>query len=354
MPYYKTCEECGTNLDPQERCDCQASSMQTGVIPLPWDDAGSAQRNMLDEYGQHLADISMRPNTVKTYLAEVNRLNRYLSQTYGLDISKPNDLSAVTSLQILGYHDALTAGSHRRKTRSLYTIAIKSFFGYHFDTGNICDNPFESLPHLKSRYIEPDSRPDESRFYTKDIIETVVRHLREQMHKNCKKRDLALFALLCASAMRINEACCLNVKDMETIRKGWVYVAGKGGQREQVDVASYGTHYIDLYLQTREGLTPEEPLFLSQKGGRLTENAAWKAFSRFQKPLGIPTGTHICRHTALTHIAHDAGVLVARDAARHKDVKTTNNYIHRMHDLVVQTAEESPIARAFAHVEKGA
>lgn len=354
MAYYKTCAECGAHLDPQERCDCQSQPSQESAIFAKEDGAISSSANMLDQFRRHLVERGMRPNTIKTYIGEVDRLNRYFMQTYGLDISRKCDLSSVTSLQLLNYFDHLVGFMHRQKTRNLYTIVIRRFFAYHLSVGNIYSNPAENLPFQKSRYAEPESKSDESKYYTKDVIGKIVSFLHSQMEKNCKKRDLALFALLCAGAMRINEACSLGVKDMETIRKGWVSVVGKGGQREQVDVASYAIHYLDMYLQSRVEVKPDEPLFLSQKGGRLTENAAWKAFARFQKPLDIPTGTHICRHTALTHIAHDAGVLVARDAARHKDVKTTNNYIHRMHDKVIQTAEATPVAQTFTELIKGA
>lgn len=344
--YYKTCPDCKANLDPQERCDCQQKqSTNSGAHILVG--AAANCRDCMDEYRWHISAEGMSSNTVSAYMRAVGRLNTFLIQTYGLDLSKVDGLQAVSEAHLRAYYDTLLSEEKKRSSRNLYVAALRSYFDHHVTIHNRISNPALSLPHAKARYGEADSRPDEEQFYTMDEVKEVLEFLNNQLPKMAKRRDLALFALLCASAMRINEACSLNLEDMPFIRQGYAYVIGKGGNRERVNIASFAVAYLEDYLQTRKGAELDAPLFVSQKGGRLTENAAWKAFARFQKPLALSTGTHICRHTALTHIAHKAGIVVARDAARHKQTATTNRYVHRLDEMVTTVVNTTLIAEAF-------
>lgn len=346
--YYKTCADCGANLDPQETCDCHRQP-ETNVSAHECVGAG-APRNMLDEYKWHLTASGAAPNTVRTYVAAVERLQSHLLYHAGIDISNGIGLPLVTAEHLRTYYDSLLAEEKKRSTRNLFASGIRSYFGYHRQQEHIKNNPTIVLPHAKAKYGEADIRPDEEQFYTMAEVREILLYFRQNLPKKTKKRDLALFTLLCASAMRINEACFLNIRDMDTIRKGSVYVVGKGGNAELVNIADYAVPYLDAYLGTRPNVSPTDPLFLSQKKRRLTPNAAWKAFARFQIPMSMSTGTHICRHTALTHIAHKAGIVTARDAGRHKQTSTTNRYVHRLDDLVQEAANTTPIAEAFEEV----
>lgn len=346
--YYKTCRDCGANLDPQEHCDCHRQQ-ETSAGVHEGVDAGDS-RNMLEEYRWHLTASGAAPNTVRTYMATAERLQAYLLCNAGIDISIEDGLSLVNAGHLRTYYDSLIAEEKKRSTRNLFSSGIRSYFDYHRGQGRITECPSVVLPHARAKYGEADLRPDEEQFYTMSEVREILLYFKQHMPKKAKKRDLALFTLLCASAMRINEACSLDIRDMETIRKGSVYVIGKGGNAELVSIADYAVPYLEAYLETRPDASPSDPLFLSQKNRRLTTNAAWKAFARFQVPMGMSTGTHICRHTALTHIAHKAGIVTARDAGRHKQTSTTNRYVHRLDDVVKEATNTTPIAEAFAEV----
>lgn len=346
--YYKTCADCGANLDPQEHCDCQRQ--QDKSISVHQGVGADAPRNMLEDYRQHLMDEGVAPNTVRTYGAAAERLQTHLLCSTGIDISNEGGLPLVTADHLRTYYDSLLAEEKKRSTRNLFSSSIRSFFVYHCKQGHIKNDPSAAIPHVRAKYGEADIRPDEELFYSMAEVREILLYFKQHLPKKTKKRDLALFTLLCASAMRINEACSLNIQDMELIRKGFAYVIGKGGNAELVTIAEYALPYLASYLETRPDALPSDPLFLSQKNRRLTPNAAWKAFARFQIPMGKSTGTHICRHTALTHIAHDAGIVVARDAGRHKQTATTNRYVHRMDDKVKAASNATQIAEAFEEV----
>ena len=343
---YKVCPDCDAHLDPQERCDChhveKADASAHEIV------GAAPGRHMLNEYTIHLSGSGLAPHTVGAYTRAVQRLLNFLRHTYAIDANDISGLSAVTEDHLRAYYDSLVSEDKKRSTRNQAVIALKSFFDFHLQAGVISSNAASALLHARARYGEADTKPDEDRFYTQVEVKEAVAFLNAQQSKKAKKRDVALFALLCASAMRINEACSLRISNMDTIRKGYVYVIGKGGALQKVIIAAYALPYLDTYLETRRDAEQDAPLFLSQRNRQLTGNAAWKAFSRFQQPIGLHTGTHICRHTALTHIAHTSGIMAARDAARHKQVSTTNNYVHRLDDVVAHAANESPVAGVFS------
>lgn len=343
--YYKTCTDCGANLDPQEQCDCHKqfddSSIRHSV------GAAAHHRDLLAEYRWKLTASDSPPNTVSTYMEAIKRLNTYLLRKHGIDLRSEQGMLAVTADHLRGYYDSVVVEGRKRSTRNLYAVAIRAFFQFHYEQETCKTNPALVLPYVKARYGSGETKADEEQFYTTETIQSVLAYLCGGITKKSRQRDVALFALLLASAMRINEACSLNISDMDTIREGFVHVIGKGGEKQRVTIAGFAVPLLDAYLSKRNAAGREAPLFLSQKGGRLTENAAWKAFARFQKPLGIQTGTHICRHTAITYIAHKAGAATARDAARHKQITITNRYIHRLDDQVASAVNATPIADTF-------
>ena len=136
------------------------------------------------------------------------------------------------------------------------------------------------------------------------------------------------------SAMRISEACSLNVSSLEDMEKGFVKVLCKGGRWEKIAVAPFALEHVRHYLSLRIADSPNEPLFLSSHGRRLTREAAWKSLRKKQNAIGIKTGTHILRHSALTELDSVAGSSIASEAAIHASSGTTKRYTHRRTERV--------------------
>jgi hypothetical protein len=54
MAYFNTCPRCGSNLDPGERCDCEAAGEQQDTIEVELELDG--QYTIADIFGKHYRD----------------------------------------------------------------------------------------------------------------------------------------------------------------------------------------------------------------------------------------------------------------------------------------------------------
>ena len=157
-----------------------------------------------------------------------------------------------------------------------------------------------------------------------------------------------MVALALGSGLRAFELCSLNVSHLSDIQNGTVAVERKGGGWSEVSVADFVYPHVARYLLTRRGALPNEPLFLSQKGNRMTPNSLWKTLAYKEKQLGLKTGVHIFRHTFLSDIEHDSkgGAAMARDLAGHKSIQITNTYLH----TTPQERKEAVNHMGYAHL----
>jgi integrase len=130
--------------------------------------------------------------------------------------------------------------------------------------------------------------------------------------------------------MRASEACNLNISQLRDIQDGVVCCKRKGGEMSEVNVASFVYPHVQRYLLLRGKCAPDAPLFVSQKGNRMTRNALWKSFASKQRELGLDTGVHRFRHTFLSDVDHhsNGSAALARDLGGHSSVAITNNYLH--------------------------
>lgn len=355
MPYYKTCSDCGANLDPGERCDCRR---EQNIIDISVPVAGGAslpERDALEEYAQYLSLAGFSPSTITTYIPKLAALSDYLTRMFQGTLRTTGGICSVAANQLLAFYESLVATEKKRNTLNLYAAAIREFFKRQVVIGRRTDNPALALPHARRRYGEVDTKLEEDLFYSMEDARIILRYLQSFMQKISKKRDLALFVLMCASGLRISEACSLNVRDMETIREGYVKVIGKGGRLEKAGIGAFAIPFLEAYLEARGAADGDAPLFVSQKGGRLTRNAAWKAFKRFWDACGIRgKGTHGCRHLFITIVAYVSGMVAARGAARHKQTATTERYVHALDAAVASAINEDTLADVFADELKSA
>lgn len=156
-------------------------------------------------------------------------------------------------------------------------------------------------------------------------------------------RDHVILSVAIGMALRESEIVGLDIGDVtnngrtpkRTVQLRVFKRAGRepDPERQRVPMPD-GTYYkIEKWLGLcrRAGRTKTDPLFMSQKGNRLSDRRVrelfreWQLVARFDNPYSF----HHLRHTAISNLRRQTGdLLLCSRFARHAHVSTTQIYAH--------------------------
>lgn len=277
---------------------------------------------ILQDFETWLRIEGKRPNTVRRYIRIATDFLEWLSAAGG-------DLATVSPLDLQDWKQHLLTG--KEKKYSIATInnsikGLKTFFEFLRSTGKIGINPAEKL---KAQKIQGDREPrwldraERSRllFYVDN------EQLRRKNPWRFARNRAICFAMLHAG-LRVGEVVALEVRDVD-LAAGVIAVRdGKGGKSRTVDMNRDLCDAVREWLDIRgDGASPR--LFLSQRGGPLTENGITHLFQTLRKKTGIPDLTpHVLRHT-FAHDLAERGVPLqtVADLLGHANLNYTRVYV---------------------------
>ena len=147
-------------------------------------------------------------------------------------------------------------------------------------------------------------------------------------------RDLAIWELLYASAIRVSELVGIRLDDIDWANST-VRVLGKGSKER---IVPFGIPARDALLAYRDVARPTLPvavttshLFVGARGKPLTTRTVYGVVSAIigAMPGSGPKGPHILRHTAATHLLDGgADLRSVQEILGHSSVGTTQIYTH--------------------------
>jgi integrase/recombinase XerD len=108
-----------------------------------------------------------------------------------------------------------------------------------------------------------------------------------------------------------------------------VTVWGKGEKERTVVVSA--TTWAALQALRRPGDGPDDPVFRSRKGGRLSPAQAWRIVRKAAKRAGVelPVSPHFLRHAHASHaLERGAPIHLVQATLGHASVATTGRYLH--------------------------
>lgn len=162
-----------------------------------------------------------------------------------------------------------------------------------------------------------------------------------------KKRNRAILELLFSTGMRISELVSLNLEHLDfkkeslKIRKGKIFITGKGKKQRFVYLTERCKVHLEEYLKMRDD--DFKALFIPTRGPRLgnkdsdRENVRISAryiqsrIAKYRKLLGIvvPTTPHSLRHGFATYLAEQgASPAAIQRLLGHESLQTTTRYVH--------------------------
>lgn len=201
-------------------------------------------------------------------------------------------------------------------TRKRIIASVKSLFTFGHKLGYLVVNvgAVVHLPPAKDELA--------ARILTEDEVLRMI-------HKTERQRDNVLLRLLYASAGRISEVSRLTWADVRPSGdSGQVTLFGKGGKTRAVKLSKATWVTLQTY---RNGASNDQPLFISQKGGRLEETQVHRIVKAAAVRAGIQgnVSAHWLRHSHASHaLDRGATVVLVRDTLGHSSLETTSRYMH--------------------------
>lgn len=150
-------------------------------------------------------------------------------------------------------------------------------------------------------------------------------------------RDRCIVELLYGCGLRISELVGLDAAASVQAR-GWVDLAsgeaqvlGKGSKRRSVPIGSAAAQALRAWLEQRPELVKLDPapLFLSERGTRLTAQQIRLRLKQRALRAGVPTHVHphMLRHSFASHLLQSSGDLRAvQELLGHASISTTQVY----------------------------
>jgi len=253
--------------------------------------------NLIDIIIQELKLRNYSPKTIKAYTFVAHDMYQHFK--------KP--LRELSSVEIKEYLIKKQEKNFASQTIALYGNAINFIFREIYKEPNFerirCPKKSQKLPVVLSRAE------------IKSII-GVVENLKHRM----------MLAVAYGAGLRVSEVVRLRVADVDLSELTLAVRQGKG-KKDRLTVLS--KNIVEEIRSLINGKEKDEYVFESNRGGRLTEMTAQKAFYSALAKTGIkkPASFHSLRHSFATHLLENGvDVRYVQELLGHANIRTTQLY----------------------------
>ncbi|HEV2611177.1 MAG TPA: tyrosine recombinase XerC [Noviherbaspirillum sp.] len=273
----------------------------------------------------------LSPHTLDGY-------GRDLLELIGFADSLPavTPLASVTHFHIRKFAAQLHAKGLNARSIARKLSAWRGFFEWLAEHGSLASNPVEGVKAPKR------NKPLPKALSADDAVRVVSEgNPGKQADSASQLCNRAMFELLYSSGLRVSELTSLDVrfvKDGTYVSAGWidtdaqeVIVTGKGGKQRSVPVGRPALQALASWMAVRQTLVKADPypLFLSERGTRLSPRVLQKRLKAHAHALGIPADVHphVLRHSFASHVLQSSGDLRAvQEMLGHASIAATQVY----------------------------
>jgi site-specific recombinase XerD len=297
----------------------------------------------------------LRPASVKSYRDVFLLFLRFVAKDTHHKISRLA-LIELTYERVTRFLKYLEEGrGNGISTRNHRLAALRAFFEY------VASRVPEMLTESERVATIPMKRtnPPETHFLERDDIQALFSNLPVKGHEALRNRALLLF--LYNTGARVQEVADLHVENLELGPQPRVRLHGKGDKWRLCPLWEETASLLrSLLAERRSELSPDSPVFASQKSRAMTRFGIYKVVRRLTEQLSkaknsgeaITVSPHIFRHTTAMHLL-EAGVEVnvIRSWLGHASLGTTNRYAEisvRMKEKALQACEP-PVSVSAAY-----
>lgn len=262
-------------------------------------------------------------HTVRAYRGDLDLFVQSLTS------AESTELSAISLEDCRSWVWAMSSAGDAASSIGRRVSAVKSFFHWAHARGDISAN-------VAARLSAPKKAAHLPRVVAASAMGRVLDDLAERAATGdpIAVRDLAIWELLYASAIRVSELVGIRLGDIDWA-DSTVRVLGKGAKER---VVPFGVPAGHALIDYRDNARPALPvtsdtthLFVGARGKPLTTRTVYGIVSAIigAMPGTGPKGPHILRHTAATHLLDGgADLRSVQEILGHSSVGTTQIYTH--------------------------
>lgn len=258
-------------------------------------------------------------NTLAAYRNDLTQFSSFLGR-------RVDGWDQVNRQIIIDYVMAMKADQeYASSTVARKVAAIKSFFHYLVDKGELGDDPTATLDSPKVRKRLPRAISAE------DLEQLLEEPAREQTPKAL--RDRALLEVLYATGLRVTELVSLDVDDVNLASATLRIVRPKDKSERIVPIHERAIEPLQNYLERGRMQLLRDPketaLFLNHRGRRLTRQGLWLIVKHYVREVGITEDItpHTLRHTFAAHLVEKkADLEYVQELLGHANISTTQVY----------------------------
>ena len=174
----------------------------------------------------------------------------------------------------------------------------------------LAENPTKEVPDIPSTPVSPRSLPDQA-------VDALLRATRAEPDPRLRLRDEALLALLVYAGVRIQEACDIQLRDLDLASGTLVVRSGKGGKARRLPLHSEAQRTLSRYLQ--EVRCPEGLPSIGSEQERMPLLVGMQR-AMAGRPLVPGIKTRVARQR-IAHLGRRAAAQLEEAALRERDLK---------------------------------
>jgi len=270
------------------------------------------------------------PHTIAGYRDSFRLLLHFAKERLG---KAPSDLT-LEDLNVRFVGDFLDDLENRRKnsarTRNIRLAAVHSFFQY-----VAFEDPAHAL--LCQQILAMPTKRHERRpveFLTREESKAML--AAPDLSSWVGRRDRTMLLLAVQTGLRVSELIGLQCEDLVLGTGAHVHCEGKGRKHRCTPLRPETVKVLEAWLRERRG-RPEDPLFLSTRGGKLSRDAIERLVTKYAAAAARmctslkrkKVSPHVLRHSAAMELLQNG---VDRSVIAlwlgHESVETTQMYLH--------------------------
>ena len=270
----------------------------------------------IEIYKSYLNLKNLSPNTISSYIYDINSFKEYLNKDYELELTNTR------KAQILTYLVNLQKKGKSSSTISRTISALKNFFEFLKREKLIEDNPAISIHSPKQIKKSP-----------LILSENEVNLLMKQTDENSFKgsRDQALLELLYSSGIKVTELINIKINDIN-LNAGIINI--EGTKKRIVPLSQYANNAIRNYLtnfRNKRCKEDNEFLFVNISGETISRQGIWKVLKYYEKKMQLnkELSPQILRNSFAVHLlSHGADLGTVQELMGLNSFAAAQNYLN--------------------------